>query len=216
MSIIHGTASTILTVYNLMHIQDPLNRLDAKNTPFQNALMEFSSAYFVIDLLHYAIYVPDQILFILHHIATTTYMFSCRFYTHHGAISVMALLGLAESTSLMQNIWSISSIYGYWKLHQILNVFFIPLYTIARGVLGPLLTWKLCVFYLPGGADHVIPRWLVSYWMFTVVFAITGSILWVSTKWVKLFSGSSKIQQLSHSHNGADNITKSGKSGKAN
>ena len=196
-----------------MHIKDPLNNLDSQNTSFQNALMEFSSAYFIVDLLHYAIYVPDQVLFILHHIATTTYMFSCRFYTHHGAISVMFLLGLAESTSLIQNIWTISLIYRYLKFHRFLNIFFIPVYTVARGVLGPLLTWKLCAFYLFGGADHVIPRWLVSYWMFTVVFAIAGSILWVSTLWAKLLS---RIIQKRPGDSDADVSPNQKKFGKAN
>ncbi|KAH7299711.1 hypothetical protein KP509_24G025700 [Ceratopteris richardii] len=193
MSLLHGPLATLLTTWHAAPIfrekylqGNPWQEsLRAPNTPFQDAVVEFSIAYFIADLLHYVLFVPDESLFILHHVASATYMLSCRYYTKHGAFSIMLLLGLAESTSLIQNAWSISSLAQAPYLHSILNTIFLPFFTLVRGFLGPVLTWHLCVYYFSGHAASVIPMWLSFYWMFVVVVAITGSIYWVFGLWSK-------------------------------
>lgn len=190
MSLVHGTTATFMASYDVF--RSPWN-LSAPNTAFQEKLMEFSSAYFLVDLFHYALFVPDEPLFILHHIATTTYILSCRYYTHHGAVSVVALLGLAESTSTLQNIWTLARLasddsFAARRIYHGVYPFFIVAFSFVRGVLGPCLTWNLCKYYFTGQADSVIPRWLVSYWMTTVILAISGSLFWISGQWASFLS----------------------------
>lgn len=192
MSLLHCSATTLLTGWNVAvtlqeHDKGPWQQLlRAPNTPFQNTVMEFSIAYFVVDLMHYVLFVPEEALFVLHHVATSTYMLSCRYYTAHGGLSVMSLLGLAESTGFLQNLWFLSFLAGATRSFRLLDPIFLTFFTFVRGILGPLLTWRLCAFYFAGQADTVIPRWLAYYWMSTVILAITGSLFWVSTQWARL------------------------------
>lgn len=190
MSLLHGTPASLAAAYSILRTQW---ELDAPNTAYQDRVMEFSAAYFLVDLSHYVLFVPDDFLFILHHLATTTYILSCRYYTKHGAVSVMALLGLAECTSLFQNIWTLLGLasgdsFTARRIYYSFYPAFITLFTFVRGILGPCLTWNLCKFYFSGQADSVISRWLVSYWMTTVILAISGSIFWVSGLWVRFVS----------------------------
>lgn len=56
-----------------------------------------------------------------------------------------------------------------------------------RGLLGPLFVYKMLAFYVSGGVDHVIPKWIWISWTFVVVSAISVSILWIANLWVELF-----------------------------
>ncbi|KAI5065553.1 hypothetical protein GOP47_0020248, partial [Adiantum capillus-veneris] len=196
MSLLHGSLVTLLTAWDValhFHQQSLQSKpwqqlLQAPNTPFQDAVVEFSVAYFLVDLLHYALFIPEDALFILHHVASASYMLSCRYYTKHGALSIMLLLGLAECTSFMQNFWTLAFLAGATQTFNYLNVVFLPFFTFVRGFLGPLLTWHLSVYYFSGQADSVIPRWLSFYWMFVVSLAIVGSIFWVARLWARLFA----------------------------
>lgn len=165
--------------------------LDAPNTPFQNKIMEYSMAYFVVDLLNYLITAPDDYLFIGHHVATLTYMISCRYFIGHGAMSVMCLIAGGEVTSPVQNIWTLSRMAQDTsptakKIYKNLSPFFTVFFTIVRGGFGPYLTWSMGKFYLGGYADKIMPRWLAYCWMFKVAFAIFGSMVWVYKLWLGL------------------------------
>ena len=74
-----------------------------QNTPLENAVMEFSIAYFLVDSMHYLVFFPDDFVFIANHLATFFVMASCRYYVGHGGSTVMFLLFLAEITSACQN-----------------------------------------------------------------------------------------------------------------
>jgi hypothetical protein len=187
-SLTHGTVVAALACYDIFTQKWVL---DAPNTPFQDKVMEYSMAYFVVDLLNYFITAPDDFLFIGHHVATLTYMISCRYYIGHGGISVMCLIAAGELTSPVQNIWTLCRMARETsptakKIYTNLSPFFTVFFTLVRGGFGPYLTWTLGKFYLGGGADKVMPRWLACCWMFKVAFAIFGSMIWVYKLWVGL------------------------------
>ncbi|KAL2653182.1 hypothetical protein R1flu_021310 [Riccia fluitans] len=188
-SLLHGTLVAILALQDLWQSEW---KLDAPNTQRQNQIMEYSMAYFIIDLLNYVYAAPDDFLFIGHHIATFTYMFSCRYFTLHGATSVMCLIAAGEATSPVQNIWTLARMARTEsdvakRIYTSLSPFFTFYFTLVRGIFGPYLIYKLGKFYLPGGADAVVPRWLAFCWMFKTSFAIFGSMVWVYKLWVGLF-----------------------------
>lgn len=188
MSMIHGTVTTILSA--LEFFRNPW-KLDAPNTPIQNVVMEFSMAYFLVDLLHYILFVPEDVKFILHHLATSIYMMSCRYYTKHGALSVMALMGLGEVTTPLQSIWTVARLgrddsYLAKRIYESTSLLFTIFFTITRGITAPILAWKLFEFYLSNQAKDVIPFWLAASWMAMVSVGLAGSIMWVYSLWVGL------------------------------
>lgn len=196
-SLCHGTLVAILSCYDILPREWVL---DAPNTLFQNRVMEYSMAYFIVDLLNYFITAPDDYLFIGHHIATLTYMISCRYFVHHGATSVMCLIAAGELTSPVQNIWTLARMAREdspqaKKIYTNMSPFFTVLFTLVRGGFGPYLTWRLGKFYLGGHADAVIPRWLAYCWMFKISFAIFGSMVWVYKLWMGLIKFYSKKSQ---------------------
>jgi len=193
-SFVHGMVAIIFCSYDVM--TNPW-KLDAPNTGLENKLMEFSLAYFAIDLIYYILINPSDYLFILHHIATSTYMSSCRYYTGHGGLSAISLMGTGEATSPFQNVWTLARMARvesplanriYTGLSPIFTVYF----TIMRCIVAPYLAWLLGSFYFPGKADKVIPRGIAYFWMFTVVLAIVGSGIWVYKLWIGLIRFNAK------------------------
>ncbi|GLJ05425.1 hypothetical protein SUGI_0018030 [Cryptomeria japonica] len=189
-SMAHGPLVTVLAAYDIAVSKW---QLDAPNTGLERAVMEYSIAYFMVDLFHYLLFVPGKLLFVAHHLATAFVMASCRFYAGHGAQALMALLCVAEITSACQNTWSLSMFAMHVeptrarRIHEAVCVPFYVLYSVARGIVAPLLAWRLSCFYLGGRADGVMPRWLVQCWMGIVVLAILASVLWVVDLWVEFF-----------------------------
>ncbi|KAK9064735.1 hypothetical protein SSX86_016117 [Deinandra increscens subsp. villosa] len=189
-SLAHGTPAAILAA--LAIISDPTHQFASPNTQFQNSVLEYSIAYFLMDLSHYLTFYPKDILFISHHLATLYVFVTCRYLVSHGAYVVLVLLILAEITSLFQNIWTLA---GARKgesevAHQVFDLMsppFYALYSVVRGFAAPLFVYKMIGFYSSGVADNVVPKWLWVSWVFVVVMAISVSVLWVSNNWIELY-----------------------------
>ncbi|OVA17561.1 Bromodomain [Macleaya cordata] len=93
-SFAHGTPAVLLSTFAIAtHSQ---RGFAALNTDFQNMVLDFSIAYFLMDLLHYLIFFPSDILFIGHHLATLFVFVTCRYLVFHGAFAILILLILAE------------------------------------------------------------------------------------------------------------------------
>ena len=155
-------------------------------------VLDYSSAYFFMDLLHYMIFIPSDVLFIAHHLATLYVFLTCRYIVHHGGSAILVLLVLAEVTSACQNTWTFArfrkaDVPVAAKVYERLSPVFYAFYSVVRGVLGPLFVYKIGVFYASGGADGVIPRWAWISWMIVIVSAILVSILWVINLWIDLY-----------------------------
>ncbi|KAL3582666.1 hypothetical protein D5086_016998 [Populus alba] len=189
MSLAHGSPAVIMAVRALLHSQT-LGAFADPDSALENTVLEFSMAYFLADLLHYMVFFPDETLFILHHLATLYVFVTCRYMIHHGAHGLLLLLILAEVTSACQNVWSIAGsrkadVPAAARLHEFLAAPFYALYSVVRGILGPVCLFKMGVFYLNGGAHGLIPAWAWISWMVVIGSAILVSILWVSNLWAE-------------------------------
>lgn len=201
-SLAHGTPAVFLSIYaNFLDKQTPQHHFAAQNTPFQAIVLDFSIAYFLIDTSHYLIFTPNDHLFIAHHLAVLYVFITCRYIVQYGAFAILLLLVLAEVTSPLQNTWSLAryrkdDVESSARLYRGLSPYFYAVYTVVRGVLGPLLVYKMMVFYLNGGYG-VIPLWAWVSWMVVIVCAILVSVLWISNLWINFFKERSKIRKLS-------------------
>ncbi|KAD7478704.1 hypothetical protein E3N88_01840 [Mikania micrantha] len=189
-SLAHGTPAAILA--GIAIFADHTHGFASINTHFQNIVLEYSIAYFLMDLCHYLTFYPKDYLFIGHHLATLFVFVTCRYLAVHGAYAILILLVLAEITSLFQNIWTLacarrsdSEIAA--QVFDLLSPPFYAFYSVVRGFVAPLFVYKMIVFYSSGAADNVVPRWLWVSWICVVVIAISVSVLWVSSNWVQLY-----------------------------
>ncbi|GKD38650.1 translation elongation factor 1, partial [Tanacetum coccineum] len=72
------------------------------------------------------------------------------------------------------NVWTLSSALKDESefAHQVFDVLsppFYAFYSVVRGFLGPLFVCKMVGFYVSGGVDNVIPRWVWVSWICVVV-----------------------------------------------
>lgn len=189
-SLAHGTPAALLAALAILY--DPSRDFHSANTPFQNLVLEYSIAYFLMDLLHYLIFYPSDVLFIGHHLATLFVFLTCRYVAYRGAVSILVLLVLAEVTSFCQNVWTLAGARRLdskfaAKVYDLLSPPFYVLYTIARVFLGPYFVYRMLSFYLSGAADDVLPKYLWISWVLVVVVAILVSVLWITNLWILLY-----------------------------
>ncbi|KAJ6321485.1 hypothetical protein OIU77_011539 [Salix suchowensis] len=180
MSLAHGSPAVLMAIRALLHSQT-VGSFASPNSALENTVLEFSTAYFLADLLHYMVFFPDETLFILHHIATLYVFVTCRYMIHFGAQGLALLLVLAEVTSACQNVRSIAGnrkadVPAAARLHDLLAAPFYALYSLVRGILGPICLFKMGVFYLNGGAAGLIPAWAWISWMVVIGSAILAAI----------------------------------------
>ncbi|CAF2090371.1 hypothetical protein BRARA_F03302 [Brassica rapa] len=189
MSLFHGTPAVVLASHALLTTP---RAFASPNTAVESSVLDFSMAYFTIDLLHYLVFLPSDFLFILHHIATLYVFATCRFAVGHGAHALLLLLVLAEATSACQNVWTIA---GYRKndvvlarkVRELLSPPFYLFYTVVRGLAGPVALYDMASFYGSGAAEGAIPRWAWISWLVVIGSAIVLSVLWVLRNWVDWF-----------------------------
>ncbi|KAL8471102.1 hypothetical protein ACS0TY_028081 [Phlomoides rotata] len=189
-SLAHGTPAVFLAAAAIL--SDPARNFHSPNTPFQSLVLDYSIAYFLMDLLHYLIFYPSDLLFIGHHLATLFVFMTCRYVVYHGSFAILVLLALAEVTSLCQNVWTLASarksdLKFAAKVYDILSPPFYALYSVVRGFVGPYFVYRMFSFYLSGAADSVIPKWIWISWVIVVVMAISVSILWILNLWIDFF-----------------------------
>ncbi|CAA6668112.1 unnamed protein product [Spirodela intermedia] len=190
-SFVHGTPAAVMAMTAIMAAPGGWE-FEAPNTYFQSIVLDYSIAYFTVDLLHYIIFYPGDYLFIAHHLATLFVFITCRYLVFHGALAILVLLVLAELTSFCQNVWTLAKMHKAEsvvaaKVYDYLSPPFFSLYTVARGFLGPLFFYKMSIFYLSGKARNVMSWWISLSWILVVGTAISVSILWVVDHWLELF-----------------------------
>ncbi|KAL3813869.1 hypothetical protein ACJIZ3_015137 [Penstemon smallii] len=195
-SLAHGTPAVILATRAIL--SDPTHDFNSFNTPLQNLVLEYSIAYFLMDLVHYLIFFPSDVLFIGHHLATLFVFMTCRYVVYHGALAILGLLILAEVTSFCQNVWTLAGarrldVEFAAKVYDLLSPPFYALYSVVRGCLGPYFVYRMFRFYLSGAADKVIPKWVWISWVIVVVTAISVSIMWILNLWIELYRDRKKI-----------------------
>ncbi|GAA0152713.1 hypothetical protein LIER_11125 [Lithospermum erythrorhizon] len=197
-SFIHGTPAVFLAFKAIF--ADPNFHFHSQNTPFHDFVLDYSISYFLMDLLHYLIFYPSDVLFIGHHLAVLFVFLTCRFVVFHGGCALLVLLILAEVTSFCQNTWTLASSRRSdsafaAKVYDFLSPPFYALYTLVRGFAGPAFVYKMFVFYVSGGGDGVVPKWAWISWIFVVFMAISVSILWIVNRWIDYFRERSRKMQ---------------------
>lgn len=190
-SFFHGTPAFLLSSFSLLHHRHNSSASSA-NTALQNTLLEFSLSYFITDLVNYLIFYPSDLVFVGHHLATLFVLSTCRYLVGHGAPAVLLLLAVAECTSALQNTWTLVAARRLEdaraaKVYGALRVPFYTVYSVARGVVGPVVVYRMWVMFHVGGGDGAIPGWLWGSWIVVVVMAIAGSLLWVGNLWAEFF-----------------------------
>lgn len=190
-SLFHGTPAVFLAASAIL--TNPVRGFAVPNGESQNLVLDFSIAYFTVDLLHYLVLIPGDYLFIAHHLATLFVFVTCRYLVLHGAFAILVLLVLAEVTSACQNIWTLAGLRRMElpfaaNVYRVLSPPFYALYTLMRCFAGPWFFYKMSVFYLSGKAGDAIPKWVAISWIVVVGGAITVSILWISNLWVEFYS----------------------------
>lgn len=186
----HGTPAVFLAISAIF--SDPNRGFASINTYFQTLVLDYSIAYFLMDLTHYLIFYPSDVLFIAHHLATLFVFMTCRFLVFHGAYAILMLLIIAEVTSFCQNTWTLAcarkgdSQFAV-KVFRILSPPFYVLYSVVRGFVGPWFLFEMGKFYASGAASSVIPTWVWGSWILVVLMAIVVSILWITNLWVELY-----------------------------
>ncbi|KAA8530130.1 hypothetical protein F0562_004839 [Nyssa sinensis] len=105
-SLAHGTPAVFLALHAIY--SDPNSGFASVNTNYQNLVLDYSIAYFLMDLCHYLIFYPNDVLFISHHLATLFVFVTCRYVVFNGAYAILVLLVLAEVTSFCQNTWTLA------------------------------------------------------------------------------------------------------------
>lgn len=191
MSLAHGTPATAMAILAVLHAPNA-GDFAALNTNFQGLVLEYSIAYFLVDLLHYVLFYPRDLVFICHHLAVIYVFVTCHYLVHHGAVPILVLLVLAELTSGCHNAWGLA---GYRradapaaaKFQDALSPYFYTYYSTLRGGLAPVFLHKMGIFYVSGAAENVIPKWAWISWMGVIATAILVSILWIGNHWALWF-----------------------------
>ncbi|KAK4282272.1 hypothetical protein QN277_013669 [Acacia crassicarpa] len=189
-SLLHGTPAVFLASFAIL--KDSNRGFDGLNTTFQKMVLDYSIAYFLMDLLHYIVFVPSDVLFIAHHLATLFVICTCRYVVSHGAFAILFLLILAEVTSLCQNVWTLAGTRKNdaqiaAKVYAFLSPPFYTLYSLVRGFGGPYFIYRMVAFYTSGLVDGRIPKWVWISWVVVVLTAIGVSIMWISNLWMELY-----------------------------
>ncbi|CAD6270187.1 unnamed protein product [Miscanthus lutarioriparius] len=166
----------------------------APNAAAEDLVLDFSTAYFAVDLAHYLLLLRDEALFISHHLATLYVLATCRHAAAAGAAALLPLVVLAEATSAAQNAWTLAAMRRHdsplaARLYARLSLPFYAAYTAARAVLGP--AWFIRMvggFYASSsGGGGRVPAWVWASWTVVIGAGIAVSILWVASLWLAYF-----------------------------
>ncbi|EMS60110.1 hypothetical protein TRIUR3_08607 [Triticum urartu] len=76
-SLFHGTPATLLALRAVLS-SSRAGDLAAPNMPADDLALDFSTAYFTVDLIHYLVFLPHEVLFVAHHLATLYVFATCR------------------------------------------------------------------------------------------------------------------------------------------
>jgi hypothetical protein len=86
-SLFHGTPAALAAAGTILALPAGFRSFAAPNARLQDHVLDYSIAYFTMDLLHYLAFLPADVLFIAHHLATLFVFLTCRYMVRHGALS---------------------------------------------------------------------------------------------------------------------------------
>ncbi|KAG7351800.1 TLC domain containing protein [Nitzschia inconspicua] len=206
-SICHSTLLCIglITAFQTQRC-DPAARMD--ESPFwwqqlANALLQFCTGYMVYDAVINILYLrwdpqhpfqipvlnDDDILFLVHHIMTSTYMTLAR-VIQAGHMSAMTCMLLGELTNPLHNLYMMGEV--AMKLdccngpmaqrsHAIISVAFAAMYSLFRAIISPpiFVVVSYCLLVTKKGRTNV-PLWINILWNFMIWAVVFGSGSWIT------------------------------------
>jgi hypothetical protein len=195
-SLFHGTPAALLALRAVLsrhRAAGLLAVLAAPNTAAEGLVLDFSTAYFAVDLAHYLLFLPGETLFVAHHLATLYVLATCRHAAGAGAAALLPLEVLAEATSAAQNVWTLAGMRRHdsplaARVYAALSPPFYSTYTAVRAVLGP--AWFVRVvgfFYASSSGGGRVPTWVWASWTVVIGAGIAVSIVWVGNLWLEYF-----------------------------
>lgn len=187
-SLAHGTPVVVMAIVAILQAPNTSD-FAAPNTKFQGLVLEYSMAYFLVDLLHYILFYPRDFVFICHHLAVLYVFVTCHYLVRRGAVAILVLLVLAELSSGCQNVWTLAGyrradVQAAAKFQDFVSPYFFTFYSVLRGGLAPVFLHKMGEFYVGSPAENLIPKWAWISWMGVIGTAVFVSILWVGNHWV--------------------------------
>ncbi|CAN6326205.1 unnamed protein product [Urochloa humidicola] len=212
-SLFHGTPAALLALRAALPrhraaaasgvADGTLAILAAPNTAAEAMVLDFSTAYFAVDLAHYLLFLPDEALFVAHHLATLYVLATCRHAAGAGAAALLPLVVLAEATSAAQNAWTLAGMRRgdspvAARVHAALSLPFYAAYTAARAVVGPAWFVRMVRFFYASSGGRV-PAWAWVSWTVVIGAGIVVSILWVGNLWLEYFREKKERKQLKSS-----------------
>ncbi|KAF8725457.1 hypothetical protein HU200_019980 [Digitaria exilis] len=211
-SLFHGTPAALLALravlsrYRSAAAAD-LSLLAAPNNAGEDLVLDFSTAYFAVDLAHYLVFLPDEALFVAHHLATLYVLATCRHAAAAGAHALLPLVVLAEATSAAQNAWTLAGMRRRTDdppiaagVHAALSAPFYTAYTAARAALGPAWFVRMVrFFYVSSGGGGRVPAWAWASWTVVIGAGIAVSILWVGNLWLVYFRERKECREVKSS-----------------
>ncbi|CAN6358025.1 unnamed protein product [Urochloa humidicola] len=208
-SLFHGTPAALLALRAALPrhraADGALALLAAPNTAAEALVLDFSTAYFTVDLAHYLIFLPDESLFVAHHLATLYVLATCRHAAGAGAAALLPLVVLAEATSAAQNAWTLAGMRRLdspvaARVHAALSLPFYAAYTAARAALGPAWFVRMVrFFYASSGGGGRVPAWAWVSWTVVIGAGTVLSILWVGNLWLEYFRERKEYKQMKSS-----------------
>ncbi|RLM98328.1 uncharacterized protein C2845_PM06G11100 [Panicum miliaceum] len=206
-SLFHGTPAALLALRAVLSRHRAGGGslpalLAAPNAAADDLVLDFSTAYFAVDLAHYLLFLPDEALFVAHHLATLYVLATCRHAAGAGAGALLPLEVLAEATSAAQNVWTLAGMRRRdsplaARVHAALSPPFYAAYTAARAALGPAWFVRMVrFFYESDGGGGRVPAWAWASWTVVIGAGIAVSILWVGNLWLAYFRERKESKQL--------------------
>ncbi|CAL4903605.1 unnamed protein product [Urochloa decumbens] len=213
-SLFHGTPAALLALRAVLPRHraaatagggSSLALLASPNTAAEAQVLDFSTAYFAVDLAHYLLFLPGESLFIAHHLATLYVLATCRHAAGAGAAALLPLVVLAEATSAAQNVWTLAGMRRRdsplaARVHAAMSTPFYAAYTAARAMLGAAWFVRMVrFFYASSGGGGRVPAWAWASWTVVIGAGIVLSILWVGNLWLEYFRERKESKQLKSS-----------------
>ncbi|KAK9838479.1 hypothetical protein WJX81_001919 [Elliptochloris bilobata] len=177
-SLLHGLVTATLSAQQLAHWPVVV---DATNSHAENLTLQISTAYMLTDSLLFLLpFTPTDVLFIGHHIMTTTYMVQS-LLLQRGAQSALVLILLGELTSPLQNLWYFAR-YLKDRSQVAARAFALisPVYTyiyllVRSGIAPPAVVWLAYALVTSDGRIAPGYRWT---WAVFAVLGTLGSQVW--------------------------------------
>ena len=150
------------------------------NNADQVFMADLSMVYFAVDLVLDIMHGQVDLLFILHHVLSSSTMYIMSHVMDRGAAWLSKSGALGEVTNLLQILWIGSKPLGYMSLHNALGAPYTYLFVAIRATLFPVLYVSYVhETYFTAIVPPLPHPWLVVYMTFCGLLLVVGSAVWV-------------------------------------